>query len=222
MSELTSDDAMTPSHRPRRKPQRLFLGVAACALSTAVGLISLRYVAPSRPAPAPIPNASAHPLALALHAVPAALALIIMPLQLHAGFRTRHPRAHRVIGRTYAGLVGVASLAALRIAPMALGGPVSAAGFTALALAWVASTALGARAAMRRRFDVHRGWMTRSAALTFAAVTLRLLLPLSTRVMGFDFVTAYRAIAWLCWLPNLLVAEWWLRRDAGKPRRAGH
>jgi hypothetical protein len=29
--------------------------------------------------------------------------------------------------------------------------------------------------------------------------------------MGIDFLMAYRAIAWLCWIPNLLVAEWMIR-----------
>jgi hypothetical protein len=57
--------------------------------------------------------------------------------------------------------------------------------------------------------------MIRSYALTLAAVTLRLWLPLS-QVAGIDFMTAYVAIAWLCWVPNLLVAEWFLRR---RPRR---
>lgn len=194
------------------------LAITGCVLTTGVGVVSLRYGLPSRPASAPIPNASAHPVTLSLHAVPAALALIMMPFQLHPGFRARHPRAHRVLGRTYAGLVALASLAALRLAPTALGGPISASGFTGLALAWIATTGIAVRAAVARRIDVHRAWMTRSAALTFAAVTLRLLLPFTTRVLGMDFVMAYRAIAWLCWLPNLCVAEWWLRRDIKPPR----
>jgi hypothetical protein len=49
--------------------------------------------------------------------------------------------------------------------------------------------------------------MIRSYALTFAAVTLRIWLPLG-QVLHFDFVEAYRVIAWLCWVPNLLAAEW--------------
>ncbi len=53
--------------------------------------------------------------------------------------------------------------------------------------------------------------MMRSFALTLSAVTLRLYLPFSTFVLGIEFVVAYRAIAWLCWLPNLLVAEWLMK-----------
>ena len=57
----------------------------------------------------------------------------------------------------------------------------------------------------------HQRWMVRSVALTFAAVTLRLCIPLSV-VLGLPFEPSYQAIAWLCWVPNLMVAEWACRR----------
>jgi len=38
-------------------------------------------------------------------------------------------------------------------------------------------------------------------------VSLRILLPLSG-LSGIPFATAYPAVAWLCWIPNLLLAEW--------------
>jgi len=49
-------------------------------------------------------------------------------------------------------------------------------------------------------------------ALTFAAVTLRLYLPVLGGTLGFE--TGYPIVAWLCWVPNLIVAEWILRRRA--------
>jgi hypothetical protein len=52
--------------------------------------------------------------------------------------------------------------------------------------------------------------MIRSFALTFAAVTLRLYLPLAA-LLSINFVDAYRAISFLAWLPNLLVVESYLR-----------
>jgi hypothetical protein len=60
------------------------------------------------------------------------------------------------------------------------------------------------------RIADHRDWMLRSYALTLAAVTLRLYLPAS-QIAGISFLIAYPAIAWLCWVPNLLVAEWMTR-----------
>jgi hypothetical protein len=51
--------------------------------------------------------------------------------------------------------------------------------------------------------------MIRNYALTFAAVTLRIYLPLMTPFLFHgDFLAAYRTISWLCWVPNLAIAEW--------------
>jgi hypothetical protein len=47
--------------------------------------------------------------------------------------------------------------------------------------------------------------------LTFAAVTLRLWLPILIS-SGVDYIEAYQAVAWLSWVPNLLVAEWIVHR----------
>jgi hypothetical protein len=52
--------------------------------------------------------------------------------------------------------------------------------------------------------------MIRSFALTAAAITLRMYLPLIF-VFHWNFSVAYPAIAWLCWIPNALAAEVYLR-----------
>jgi hypothetical protein len=57
--------------------------------------------------------------------------------------------------------------------------------------------------------------MIRNFALTFAAVTLRLYLP-PVLIVGLPFAMSYAIIAWLCWVPNLLVAEW-LAKTAHNP-----
>ena len=61
--------------------------------------------------------------------------------------------------------------------------------------------------------------MIRSAALAFAAVTLRLYLPLSM-VIGLPFEPSYTVIAWACWIPNLIAVELWLRRGQILPVQA--
>ncbi len=48
--------------------------------------------------------------------------------------------------------------------------------------------------------------MIRSFALTLAAVTLRLYRPLSS-LLPVAYDDAYRAISFLCWVPNLIAAE---------------
>jgi hypothetical protein len=52
--------------------------------------------------------------------------------------------------------------------------------------------------------------MIRSYPLTLAAVTLRTYLPLSL-ALGVPFANAYRVISWLCWVPNIVLAEWLVR-----------
>jgi hypothetical protein len=58
--------------------------------------------------------------------------------------------------------------------------------------------------------------MLRSYALVFAAVTLRIELPLLVMAFG-EFTPAYQAVAWVSWVPNLLWAEWYVRRTAAIP-----
>jgi hypothetical protein len=89
----------------------------------------------------------------------------------------------------------------------AFGGPVAQLGFAVLAVLWL-YTGIRAYLAIRRGVVAkHRQWMVRNFALTFAAVTLRLYLPIPL-IAGLDFALAYSIIAWLCWLPNLAFAEW--------------
>ena len=50
--------------------------------------------------------------------------------------------------------------------------------------------------------------MIRNFALTFAAVTLRAYMGIMTGALDLDFNVAYPTIAWICWVPNLILAEW--------------
>ncbi|HYO78416.1 MAG TPA: DUF2306 domain-containing protein, partial [Thermoanaerobaculia bacterium] len=72
--------------------------------------------------------------------------------------------------------------------------------------AFLVFTTLAAFLAIRKGdVERHRSWMIRSYALMFAAVMLRLELPFLGAAFGFD--DGYRIVAWLCWIPNALVAE---------------
>jgi len=54
--------------------------------------------------------------------------------------------------------------------------------------------------------------MMRSYALTAATITLRMYL-IVLLISGIPLAKAYPLVAWICWIPNLLFAEWLLRRD---------
>jgi uncharacterized membrane protein len=150
--------------------------------------------------------------AIALHVFSAVFALALGPFQFNAGLRARRPNLHRAMGRLYLGVgVLVGGLSGLYLAAGAFGGPVARLGFATLALAWL-YTGWKAYSAIRAgEVASHRAWMTANFALTAAAVTLRIYLPLSM-VAGIPFQVAYPAIAWLCWVPNLLAAGYILGR----------
>lgn len=155
-------------------------------------------------------HADLRPIALYAHIGLAPLALALMPVQLWPGLRARRPRLHRWSGRVAGLAMVVSGVGGLVIALGTRAGPVASMGFAVLAVLWVGATIWGIRAAMVGRIAEHRRWMIRASALTFAAVTLRLYLPLLAMTVGFEI--GYPAVAWLCWVPNLLIAEWWLRR----------
>ena len=59
------------------------------------------------------------------------------------------------------------------------------------------------------KWDAHQRWMIRSFSLCFAAVTLRIYLG-AFFALGVPFEQFYTALAWLCWVPNLVVVDWFL------------
>lgn len=117
------------------------------------------------------------------------------------------PRVHRLLGRVYLVAVVISGTAAGLLAPWSDGGVSAHAGFGLLALLWVLTALVAWDRARSGDYRAHRGWMIRSYALCLAAVTLRLYLPASS-MLGVPFESSYPAIAWLCWVPNLIVAEW--------------
>jgi uncharacterized membrane protein len=154
-------------------------------------------------------NFLAHSVGIYAHAFASIAALVLGPFQISAGFRQKHKILHRWFGRIYLAVgVLVGGLAGLYMAQHAFGGSVARIGFAVLSTLWL-YTGLRAYLAIRQgAIDEHRKWMVRNVSLTFAAVTLRFYLPVSM-VAGVEFGVAYPIIAWLCWVPNLIFAEWW-------------
>ena len=158
-------------------------------------------------------------VAFYLHVVLGGTALLLSPLQFAARLRRRRPRVHRATGRAVLGSIAVAGTAGFVLSWYNLAGPVGTAGFGTLAVLWVAFAAAAFRTARRRDIAAHRRWAVRTFALTYAAVTLRLwlllLIPLETSLLGTDadaaWDRAYAVVPFLCWVPNLVVAERHLR-----------
>ena len=158
----------------------------------------------------------AHTTALLMHIVGAMLAVILGPFQFLPKSRSsRFLNVHRWLGRTYLIGVLVGGLGGLYMARLSYGGLTTHLGFASLGILWLFSGWKAYRHIRRKEIELHREWMMRNYALTFAGVMLRLWMPIFVSI-GFEFLPSYLVVAWLCWIPNLLVAEWMIRR-----RRAG-
>jgi uncharacterized membrane protein len=148
------------------------------------------------------------------------IALLIGWLQFNKKIRARNIDLHRGLGKAYMVAVALSAIAGFTIAMSATGGPVSMSGFGLLAAVWLYTDFRGYLAIRRLDIERHRAWMLRNYSLTFAAVTLRIYLPLATAVIHFSFIPSYRVISWLCWVPNLLFAEVLIRRAQKNPEGA--
>jgi hypothetical protein len=152
-------------------------------------------------------------LVFLMHAVCGGIALLVVPFQLMTRVRTRWRRVHKSIGYLYVGAVALAGGAGLVMAVSSWGGPLARAGFTGLAVAWLATTAIGLHRIVSGDRATHRIWMTRSFALAFAAVSLRIQAPLLAG-LGVSDEAAYVIVAWSSWLPNLALAHVLVRRKS--------
>jgi len=151
---------------------------------------------------------------LPIHATLAATALLVGPFQFLPRLRARFPQIHRTMGRIYVTACLLGAPAGFVLAMGTDAGPIAQWGFATLAVLWFTVTAYALRLAMTGRIATHRRWMIRSFAMTFAAVTLRLYLPIPPMFLHMSFLEGYRVISWFSWTSNLLAAELFLNWNA--------
>jgi uncharacterized membrane protein len=155
----------------------------------------------------------ARPVAITLHTLFGPLALAMGLVNLLPALRQRRRwGVHRLVGRVYVVSVLALGTAGLYLACYAVGGVVARVGFGLLAVATLTTAVQGYRHIRRGRIARHREWMLRSYALIFGAVTLRIWMPILVVAYQGEFIPAYRWVAWLSWVPNLLWVEWIIRR----------
>jgi uncharacterized membrane protein len=151
-----------------------------------------------------------------LHTLAGSIVLLLGVLQFHSGLRRARPAVHRLIGKIYVVGAMLSGGAGLYLSRYSYGGWMTHFGFGALGLGLLVATAQAYRFARRREFPSHRRWMIRSYALFFGAVTLRIWMPVLVTAFQGDFLPAYRIVAWLAWVPNLVWAEWYVRRPRSR------
>jgi uncharacterized membrane protein len=141
------------------------------------------------------------------HLTTGGIALAVGAFQFNSRLRNNRPAFHRLLGKIYVVTVLIGGVAALLMAPFSSGGMAGHLGFGVLAVLWLITTTAAYWHARAANFDDHQRWMIRSYALCWAAVTLRIYLVIAGVAGGYD-EQFYPVIAWLAWVPNLIVAEW--------------
>lgn len=139
------------------------------------------------------------------------LALLIGWVQFSEKIRNSNLQRHRTIGKVYVTAALISGSCGIYIGLYATGGIISALGFMSLGTIWLYTTLKAYFAIRKGDVELHQGFMIYSYVACFAAVTLRIWLPILGFVFG-DFVTAYRIVAWLCWVPNIAFAFFWVRK----------
>ncbi|HEY3403752.1 MAG TPA: DUF2306 domain-containing protein [Ohtaekwangia sp.] len=146
------------------------------------------------------------------HVLFAAIILVVGFFQVHPTWGLRWRPLHRFFGKIYiGGILFFAAPGGLIMSFFINRGPWVLASFLLQCTAWFICTALAYKRIRERDISSHRQWVLRSFALTLAAITLRVYVFLSSWSFDLGQPTAYALIAWLSWVPNLLICEWLLR-----------
>ncbi|MXO59064.1 DUF2306 domain-containing protein [Altererythrobacter salegens] len=167
-------------------------------------------------------------MGIGVHFMLGAVLLLLGPLQLIAGVRTRWPRFHHWVGRTYVAsaiLTGIGGLTFIALRGTVGGLPMSIA-FALYGAAMVVCGAETLRHAMARRLQRHRAWAIRLFALAVGSWLYRmdygfwfLLFGKAGHTADFHGPFDYFMDFWF-YLPNLLVAELAIRSTAPRSSAA--
>lgn len=151
---------------------------------------------------------------LFIHIATSVVVLVIGPFTLSTKYRKKNIKLHRRLGKIY--LIGIllGGVSGLYLAFYATGGIAGKIGFSFLSVLWLFSAFQALAKVKEKKIHDHQKWMIRNYSLTFAAVTLRIWLPLFVLLFGLEsFELSYAIIAWLAWVPNLIIAELFIQRN---------
>ena len=155
-----------------------------------------------------------------VHVFTAILALLAGFTQFSNLVLQDHLRLHRLVGRIYAYDILIVNFPAGMVLALCANGLLPGRiAFVLLDSLWFTFTLLGVLAVRRGDLSRHRAMMIRSYALTFSAITLRTWKFILVRNTRIDPVHLYMIDAWMGFVPNLLVAEWWIRSSARRSLR---
>lgn len=143
-------------------------------------------------------------------------AVFVLPAgftQFSAYFRKKFPWVHKYSGWVYAIVViCLAGPAGFYMGLFANGGITSQVSFCLLAVLWIYFTGAAIAKVIRGDIKSHREFLIRSFALTLSAITLRAWKYLLVFLFQPRPMDVYEIVAWLGWIPNLVIAEIIIRK----------
>ena len=115
---------------------------------------------------------------------------------------------HKNAGKIYIFLILLlAAPSGIYMGIFANGGFLSKISFVILGCLWWLSTFRAYQLARQKKFTEHKQWMWRSFALTISAITLRMWKVFIVYLFHPNPMDVYQIIAWLGWIPNILLIE---------------
>lgn len=129
----------------------------------------------------------------------------------------KQPVIHRNVGKFYVFTVLFLSTpSGFFIGVFANGGFYSRISFVTLSTLWFYFTLRGFLSIKNKNIRLHKAFMLRSFALTFSAITLRFWKVILVYLFHSSPMDIYQIIAWLGWIPNLLIIEFYLYQQSKK------
>jgi hypothetical protein len=148
-----------------------------------------------------------------VHVITSIVTLLAGFTQFNSLITRRFPKIHVALGRIYVYTVlVVAAPSGIYIGWYANGGITSKIAFISLGILWWLFTLIGVLKIKRKNLILHSKWMHRSFALACSAITLRLWKVILVYLLQPSPMELYQIIAWLGWIPNLLLIEYYLTK----------
>ncbi|WP_235828142.1 DUF2306 domain-containing protein [Brevibacillus migulae] len=153
-------------------------------------------------------------LMIRIHIILALIALLTGPIGLIKRLRVKSPFLHRWNGRIYFYSILLNFIPGMYAAFFASGGIFSTIGFIVLDTLWLVTTMLGVTWIKKKDIQRHSTWMIRSFFLTFANMTIYLIVAATHHGLHLPYGTSYTIAVWTCWVINLGLAEIVIRKKA--------
>ncbi len=147
-----------------------------------------------------------------IHVWSSIFVLIFGFLQFFNQIRLSYPKIHRVLGKLYVVLIlTISGPGGMIMGFYGNGGIYGKISFVLSAVLWMLTTFIAYKKAKEMNFNSHYYWMCLSFGLCLSALSLRFYVMVLPFFFHLPSTTMYALVAWLSWIPNLILAHYYAR-----------